>query len=76
MQEGVKSNFWFSLASSTLFAFQESLETFWSNLPASPAQLEKNFIASAWKQIFFKIFKDMNDRKLSFVQCVPTATGT
>ena len=70
MQEGVKSNFRFSSASSTLFAFQESLETFWSNLP-SPAQLEKNFKASAWKKIslvesrFFKFFKDMNDQNCS-----------
>ena len=76
MQEGVKSNFWFSSTSSTLFAFQESLETFWSNLPTSPAQLEKNFEASVWKKIFFKISKDMNDQKLSFVKGVPTATGT
>ena len=70
MQEGVKSNFRFSSASSTVFAFQESLETFWSNLP-SPAQLEKNFKASAWKKIsleesrFFKFSKNMNDQNYS-----------
>ena len=81
MQEGVKSNFRFSSASSTLFAFQESLETFWSNLP-SPAQLEKNFKASAWKKIsleesrFFKFSKNMNDQNYSLYRVSQHSTGT